>query len=81
MQFDTTAIDLANNDIFFKNFTRTITRWNMSMLESCDRIKTDVLRLRFDTIKRDKRERIYNVEEGSGQVNIFFQLASLEDFV
>lgn len=38
------------------------------MLESCERIKTDVLRLRFDTIKRDKRERIYNVEEGSGQV-------------
>lgn len=47
---------------------RTITKWNMGMLESCERLKTDMLRLRFDTIKRDKRERIYNVEEGSGQV-------------
>lgn len=41
----------------------------MGMLESCERIKTDVLRLRFDTIKRDKKERIYRVEKGLGQVN------------
>lgn len=54
--------------------TRTITRWNMTMLESCERVKTDVLRLRFDTVKRDKKERIYHLEEGHGQVGRFFFL-------
>lgn len=44
----------------------------MGALESCERIKTDVLRLHFDTIKRDKKERIYKVEEGLGQVSAFF---------
>lgn len=48
--------------------TRTITKWNMTMLESCERIKADVLRLRFDTVKRDKKERTYYLEEGHGQV-------------
>lgn len=42
----------------------------MSGLESCERIKMDVLRLHFDTIKRDKKERVYKVEEGLGQVQI-----------
>lgn len=49
---------------------KTITKWNMTMLESCERIKTDVLRLRFDTIKRDKRERTYQLEKGLGQVRV-----------
>lgn len=48
--------------------TRTVTRWNMTLLESCERIKVDVLRLRFDTVKRDKKERTYHLEEGQGQV-------------
>lgn len=40
----------------------------MTTLESCERIRTDVLRLHFDTMKRDKKERVYKVEEGLGQV-------------
>lgn len=52
--------------------TRTITKWNMTMLESCERIKADVLRLRFDTVKRDKKERTYHLEEGHGQVWTIF---------
>lgn len=48
---------------------RTVTKWNMTMLESCERIKSDVLRLRFDTVKRDKKERTYHLEEGQGQVS------------
>lgn len=48
---------------------RTKTRWNLKSLESCDRIKSDVLRLNFDTIKKDKKERIYRVEEGLCQVS------------
>lgn len=50
--------------------SRTLTKWNLTMLESSEQIKTDVLRLRFDTIKRDKRERTYGLEEGMGQVSI-----------
>lgn len=49
--------------------THTITKWNMSSLESCERIAADLLRLRFDTIKRDKKERTYQLEAGLGQVN------------
>lgn len=40
----------------------------MSALESCERVKTDVLRLHFDTIKRDKKERVYAVDEGLAPV-------------
>ncbi|KAJ6649830.1 Serine/threonine-protein kinase 11-interacting protein [Pseudolycoriella hygida] len=43
---------------------RTKTRWTLKSLISCDRIKSDVLRLEFDTIRKDKKERIYQVEEG-----------------
>lgn len=49
---------------------RTKNRWNLKSLESCDRIKSDVLRLNFDTIKKDKKERIYRVEEGLCQVSM-----------
>lgn len=50
-------------------YSRTKTRWNLKSLESCDRIKSDVLRLNFDTIKKDKKERIYRVEKGLCQVS------------
>lgn len=46
---------------------RTINKWNMTMLESCERIKSDVLRIRFDTVKRDKKERTYQFEKGHAQ--------------
>lgn len=42
----------------------TLTKWSISMLESCDRMRSDVLRLNFDTLNRDRRERIYRVETG-----------------
>lgn len=48
--------------------TRTITKWNLTMLESCERVSVDVLRLCFDTVKRDKKERTYHLEAGHGQV-------------
>ena len=41
---------------------RTKTRWGMKTLESCDRIKSNVIRLNFDTIRKDKKERIYRME-------------------
>lgn len=46
---------------------KTINKWTMNMLESCERIGTDVLRIRFDTIKRDKKERIYRMEKDQGK--------------
>lgn len=59
-------------EIYLFSVFRTLTKWNMGALESCERIKTDVLRLHFDTIKRDKKERIYKVEEGLGQVKSYY---------
>lgn len=53
---------------------RTITKLNLSQLESSEHIKTDVLRLRFDTIKRDKKERTYTFAEGMGQVKYTLQI-------
>lgn len=46
---------------------RTINKWTMTMLESCEHISTDVVRIRFDTIKRDKRERVYKMEKDLGR--------------
>lgn len=52
------------NDITAK----TINKWTMNMLESCERIGADVVRIRFDTVKRDKRERTYQLKEkGQGR--------------
>lgn len=45
---------------------KTINKWAMTMLESCEHISTDVVRICFDTVKRDKRERTYKMNE-SGQ--------------
>lgn len=53
--------------ILYSNF-RTITKWSLKILESCDRIKSNTIRINFDTIKADKRERIYTVEDGLCQV-------------
>lgn len=46
---------------------KTMNKWTMTMLESCERISSDVLRIRFDTIKRDKRERVYQLEKDEGR--------------
>lgn len=46
---------------------KTINKWTMSMLESCERISGDVVRINFDTIKRDKRERVYRLEKDQGR--------------
>lgn len=42
----------------------TISKWSLRSLESCERTKADVLRLHFDTVRRDKKERVYRVEPG-----------------
>lgn len=41
---------------------RRINRWNIDMLESCERIKLDTIRIRFDTLKKDKKERTFRME-------------------
>lgn len=46
---------------------KTINKWTINMLESCERISADVVRIRFDTVKRDKRERTYRLENGQGR--------------
>ncbi|XP_055302983.1 serine/threonine-protein kinase 11-interacting protein isoform X2 [Sitodiplosis mosellana] len=42
---------------------RTINQWALTMLESSELVSTDVVRIRFDTIKKDKRERTYKMSE------------------
>ncbi|KAL7740637.1 hypothetical protein ACLKA6_000014 [Drosophila palustris] len=41
---------------------RTITKWSIKVLESCERIKSNTLRINFDTMQKDKQERIYCIE-------------------
>ncbi|XP_070070696.1 serine/threonine-protein kinase 11-interacting protein isoform X2 [Drosophila takahashii] len=41
---------------------RTKTKWSLKILESCERVKSNTLRIIFDTIRKDKQERIYCVE-------------------
>ncbi|XP_030377461.1 serine/threonine-protein kinase 11-interacting protein [Scaptodrosophila lebanonensis] len=41
---------------------RTKAKWSLSILESCERIKSNMLRINFDTIRKDKKERIYCIE-------------------
>ncbi|XP_037731171.1 serine/threonine-protein kinase 11-interacting protein-like isoform X2 [Drosophila subpulchrella] len=41
---------------------RTKTKWSLKILESCERVKCNTLRIIFDTMRKDKQERIYCVE-------------------
>ncbi|KAH8404882.1 hypothetical protein KR222_008971 [Zaprionus bogoriensis] len=41
---------------------RTKTKWSIKVLESCERIKANTLRINFDTMQKDKQERVYCVE-------------------
>lgn len=41
---------------------QTKTKWGLSTLDSCDRIKMNVIRLNFDTIRKDKKERKYEMD-------------------
>ncbi|XP_055852436.1 uncharacterized protein LOC129916475 isoform X2 [Episyrphus balteatus] len=45
----------------------TKAKWSLKILESCDRIKSNMLRINFDTVKMDKKERVYTIEEQSCQ--------------
>ncbi|CAD7085916.1 unnamed protein product [Hermetia illucens] len=59
---------LAVSDTYIKErdilTRRTKTKWSLKILESCERIKGDTIRINFDTVKKDKKERIFTVEEG-----------------
>lgn len=52
-----------------KTTLQTTTKWNMSILESCERLRENVLRLCFDTLKRERRERTYQLEKDYCQVS------------
>ncbi|KAH8377009.1 hypothetical protein KR093_002724 [Drosophila rubida] len=41
---------------------RTKTKWSLKMLESCERIKSNTLRINFDTMQKEKKERVYYAE-------------------
>lgn len=41
---------------------RTLTKWGITALESCEQVRTNLIQLNFDTIKKDKKERQYRME-------------------
>lgn len=41
---------------------RTITKWGYTTLESVERTRSNLIRLTFDTIRKDKRERQYRMD-------------------
>lgn len=44
------------------NYGRTITKWSLSSLQSCTQVSHNKLHLIFDTIRRDKKESLYEIE-------------------
>lgn len=47
---------------FLLFFCRTKTRWGIKTLEACERSTSSRITLTFDTMKRDKRERVYQMD-------------------
>jgi hypothetical protein len=41
---------------------RSLTKWDLSTLQSVERLRSDLIRLNFDTMRKDKREREYIME-------------------
>ncbi|XP_051859201.1 serine/threonine-protein kinase 11-interacting protein isoform X2 [Drosophila albomicans] len=41
---------------------RTKTKWSLRVLESCERIKSNTLRVNFDTMQKHKQERVYSAD-------------------
>lgn len=41
---------------------RTLTKWGITTLQSVERVRSDLIHLSFDTIRKDKREREYQME-------------------
>ncbi|KAH8297884.1 hypothetical protein KR018_000081 [Drosophila ironensis] len=41
---------------------RTKTKWSLKLLESCERVKSNTLRINFKTMRKDKQERQYCME-------------------
>ncbi|XP_043662110.1 serine/threonine-protein kinase 11-interacting protein isoform X1 [Drosophila teissieri] len=41
---------------------RTKAKWSLKILESCERVRSNTLQINFDTMRKDRQERIYCVE-------------------
>lgn len=46
---------------------RTIAKWGLGTLESVERPRTNLICMTFDTIRKDKRKRQYQIDVGCGQ--------------
>ncbi|KAL0271049.1 UNVERIFIED_CONTAM: hypothetical protein PYX00_008281 [Menopon gallinae] len=53
-------VELKEKD---SNRGKEMNKWSLSSLESCVKLQSNKLQLNFDTVKRDKAERIYEMEE------------------
>lgn len=58
---------ISNTSIREKHNGKTKTRWGMKTLQACERPTSTSIVLLFDTIKKDKKTRTYDMEETSCQ--------------
>lgn len=53
-------VSIREKDI---NTGRTKNKWTLKMLESCERVKSDVIQINFDTVRKDKKQRNYKMDK------------------
>ncbi|XP_055682444.1 serine/threonine-protein kinase 11-interacting protein isoform X1 [Lutzomyia longipalpis] len=60
---------VSDTSIKEKNRTskHTLFRWSLKSVESCERTRSDVLRIEFNTIKKNRKERSYRMPQDSCQ--------------
>lgn len=46
---------------------KTLTKWSIKTLESCERLRADTITLHFDMFKRDKKRRDYQIDRSECQ--------------
>uniref|UniRef100_A0A1L8DN41 Putative serine/threonine-protein kinase 11-interacting protein n=1 Tax=Nyssomyia neivai TaxID=330878 RepID=A0A1L8DN41_9DIPT len=50
-----------------RNSKQTLFRWTLKSVESCERTRSDVLRIEFNTIKKNRKDRSYRMPQDSCQ--------------
>ncbi|KAL5282214.1 STK11IP family protein [Megaselia abdita] len=71
---------LQVSDVFMKEKSLSgsdISKWNLIILESCDRLRSNTLRINFDTVRKDKQERIYVFKDESQSRELEFFLRNI----
>lgn len=46
--------------------SKEIDKWHLSTIQNCEIISDDLIKLEFDTLRKDRKQRIYQFENGEG---------------